>query len=321
MFSLKIWAKHYRWELILWGLIAVAVFWFSRMSPYYLNAFQLLYSSRNFVFTGIMALGLMGVIITGEMDLSLPSILAVCTVLLSKASAAQMPLGAAIPMIFIVAACLGALNGFLVAKLRLPSLAVTLGTMGAYRGLAFIIGSEVGYTGFDATYMFLGSKTLGPFAVPLMLPVFFVIVAVFAVIFHYTTYGRRIFAIGNNSSAVSYSGISVVKTKMAAYMVGGLTAAMGAWIFIGQYGSARGDNANGVILAVITSVVLGGVDINGGKGNVFGVVTSILFLWTLRNGMGIANIAGPIQQLIIGLLLVSAVLVSNFTGSLKRFGD
>ena len=104
-------------------------------------------------------------------------------------------------------------------------------------------------------------------------------------------------------------------------MVGGLTAAMGAWIFIGQYGSARGDNANGVILAVITSVVLGGVDINGGKGNVFGVVTSILFLWTLRNGMGIANIAGPIQQLIIGLLLVSAVLVSNFTGSLKRFGD
>ena len=110
MFSLKIWAKHYRWELILWGLIAVAVFWFSRMSPYYLNAFQLLYSSRNFVFTGIMALGLMGVIITGEMDLSLPSILAVCTVLLSKASAAQMPLPAAIIMIFIVAACLGALK-------------------------------------------------------------------------------------------------------------------------------------------------------------------------------------------------------------------
>ncbi len=320
MGSLKIWSQKYRWELILWGLIVIAVAWFSRMSPYYLNGPQLLYSSRNFVFTGLMAFGLMAVIITGEMDLSLPSILAVCTVLLSKASAANFPLPVAILIICAVAVCLGTINGFLVAKLRLPSLAVTLGTMGAYRGLAFIIGSEVGYTGFNTTYLYLGSMTVGSSVVPLMLPVFFVVVAVFTILFHYTTFGRRIYAIGNNASAAAYSGISVVKTKILAYIIAALTAALGAWIFIGQYGSARGDNANGVILAVITSVVLGGVDINGGKGNVFGVLSSILFLWTLRNGMGIANIAGPIQQLIMGVLLVAAVLISNFTGSLKRFG-
>jgi rhamnose transport system permease protein len=86
---------------------------------------------------------------------------------------------------------------------------------------------------------------------------------------------------------------------------------VGAWIFVGQLGSARGDNANGVILGIITSVVLGGVDINGGRGTVLGVLVSTLFLWTLRNGMGLANIAGPIQQLIIGALLLAAVLVSN----------
>lgn len=316
----NIWVKKYRWELILWVLIAVSVVSFSRLSPYYLDGSQLLYSSRNFVFTGMMAFGLMTVIVTGEMDLSLPSILAVCTVLLSKASAANLPLPVAIIIIFAVAAGLGALNGLLVAKLRLPSLAVTLGTMGAFRGVAFIIGSEVGYTGFNNTYKYLGSATIGSSAVPMMLPLFFIVVTVFAVIFHYTTFGRRIFAIGNNSSAVAYSGISVVKTKITAYVIAALTAALGAWVFIGQYGSARGDNANGVILAVITSVVLGGVDINGGKGNVFGVLSSILFLWTLRNGMGLANIPGPIQQLIVGVMLVSAVLVSNFTGSLKRFG-
>ncbi len=316
--SIRSATRKYRWEFMLWGLIAAAVVWASRLSPYYLEASQLLNSSRNFVFTGVMAFGLMAVIVTGEMDLSLPSILAVCTVLLAKSSAASVPLPLAVAGIFLVAACLGALNGFLVAKLRLPALAVTLGTMGAYRGLAFIIGSEVGYTGFDDAYTYLGATFLGSGDIPLMLPVFILMVFLFIVLFHFTTFGRRLYAIGNNASAVSYSGISVTRIKIAAYMVAALTAALGAWIFIGQYGSARGDNANGVILAVITSVVLGGVDINGGKGTVFGVLASILFLWTLRNGMGLANIAGPIQQLIIGVLLISAVLASNFAGSLGR---
>jgi len=316
--SIRTKAARYRWELMLLALIVAAAAWATGLSPYYLEAGQLLNSSRNFVFTGIMALGLMAVIVTGEMDLSLPSILAVCTVLLAKSSAAGLPLPAAVVLIFAVAAILGALNGFLVAKLRLPALAVTLGTMGAYRGLAFIIGSEVGYTGFDDEYKRLGAALLGSAEVPLMLPLFFAVVAVFVAVLHFTTFGRRLYAIGNNAAAVAYSGISVVRTKIAAYVLAALAAALGAWIFIGQYGSARGDNANGVILAVITSVVLGGVDINGGKGSVFGVVASILFLWTLRNGMGLANIAGPIQQLIIGALLIAAVLVSNFALSLKR---
>lgn len=318
MESIRTKAAKYRWELMLLALIVAAAAWATGLSPYYLEAGQLLNSSRNFVFTGIMALGLMAVIVTGEMDLSLPSILAVCTVLLAKSSAAGLPLPAAVVLIFAVAAVLGALNGFLVAKLRLPALAVTLGTMGAYRGLAFIIGSEVGYTGFDDGYKRLGAALLGSAEVPLMLPLFFAVVAVFVAVLHFTTFGRRLYAIGNNAAAVAYSGISVVRTKIAAYVLAALAAALGAWIFIGQYGSARGDNANGVILAVITSVVLGGVDINGGKGSVFGVVASILFLWTLRNGMGLANIAGPIQQLIIGALLIAAVLVSNFALSLKR---
>jgi rhamnose transport system permease protein len=311
-------ARKYRWELILLGLIGVSVVWATGLSPYYLESTQLLNSSRTFVFTGIMALGLMTVIMTGEMDLSLPSILAVCTVLLSKASSAALPLPVAVIGILLVASCLGALNGFLVAKLRLPALAVTLGTMGAYRGLAFIIGSEVGYTGFNDTYKFLGAALIGSTEIPLMLPVFFAVVAFFVVLLHFTTFGRRLYAIGNNASAVAYSGISVVGTKVVAYVLAAVMAALGAWIFIGQYGSARGDNANGVILAVLTSVVLGGVDINGGKGTVFGVLASIIFLWTLRNGMGLANIAGPIQQLIIGALLIVAVLVSNFAGSVGR---
>jgi rhamnose transport system permease protein len=312
-------ATRYRWELFVAVLVVLAGAWATALSPYYLDAEQLLFSSRNIVFTGIMALGLSVVILTGEMDLSLGSILAVCTVLLAKASAARWPLALALVAIFLVAAALGVLNGLLVAKLRLPALAVTLGTMGAYRGLAFIIGSEVGYTGFDDRYKWLGAAVIGGTSLPVMLFVFLAVVMVFSILVHFTTFGRRCFATGSNAVAVAYSGISVVKTKVLAYVVAALSAALGAAIFVGQFGSARGDNANGVILGVITSVVLGGVDINGGRGTVAGVLVSTLFLWTLRDGMGLANIAGPIQQLIIGVLLVASVLLSNFT-SRRRSG-
>ena len=306
--------RKYSWEFLIGGMLVLAVVWSSLLSPYYLNAFQLFYSSKNFVFTGIMAMGLMFVILTGEMDLSIPSIMAVCTVTLAEFSQAGLPFMAALPVIFIIGAVLGLLNGFFVARLGLPSLAVTLGTMSAYRGLAFIIGSEVGYTGFNDTYLWLGGTTIGDSIVPTMLIAFVIVAAVTVLIAHYSVYGRRCFAVGNNADAVRYSGDSVQKTKLLAYMISGLSAAMAAWIFIGQFGSARGDNANGVILGVITSVVLGGVDINGGKGKVAGVILSILFLWTLRNGMGLANIAGPIQQLIIGSLLIISIIISNLPG-------
>ena len=311
--------KNHSWEIFIGVMVLLAAAWATSLSPYYLDGEQLLFSSRNLVFTGVMGLGLCLVILTGEMDLSLPSILAVCTVLLSKASAAKLPLPLALAGIVLVALALGAINGFLVARLKLPALAVTLGTMGAYRGLAFIIGSEVGYTGFDDSYKWLGAAKVGSTFVPVMLFAFAAAILVFWVIMHYSTFGRRCFAIGNNASAAAYSGISVVRVKMGAYMIAALTAALGAWVFVGQFGSARGDNANGVILGIITAVVLGGVDINGGRGTILGVILSTVFLWTLRNGMGLANIAGPIQQLIIGALLVAGVIVSNFLGRRIEF--
>lgn len=305
--------RRYNWEILIGLMVVLAVIWSSFLSPYYLSVFQLFYSSKNFVVTGIMALGLMFVIVNGEMDLSIPSTMAVCTVTLAEFSEAGLPLALALPTIFLVGAALGLVNGFFVAHLKLPSLAVTLGTMGAYRGLAFIIGSEVGYTGFNDTYLWLGGTTIGESVVPTMLILFVIVVAAVSLIAHYSTFGRRCYAVGNNAEAVRYSGGVPERVKMKAYLITGLSAAFAAWVFIGQFGSARGDNGSGVILAVITSVVLGGVDINGGKGRVSGVVLSILFLWTLRNGMGLANIAGPIQQLIIGVLLIVSIIISNLS--------
>jgi rhamnose transport system permease protein len=114
--------------------------------------------------------------------------------------------------------------------------------------------------------------------------------------------------VGNNRDAAWIAGVNVVRLKIAAYALAGGLAGLAALVWVGQYGSARGDNADGVILFVVTAVVLGGVDINGGRGTVLGVVLSLLLLGTLRNGMGLANIGGPTQTVVLGLLLVLGVL-------------
>jgi rhamnose transport system permease protein len=194
-----------------------------------------------------------------------------------------------------------------VARLNLPSLAVTLGTMGAYRGLAFIIGSETGYTAFDATYTFVGSKKLWG-ALPVSFLVFLLVALAIGFLMHSTVFGRRCYAVGNNKEAAWIAGIGVANLKTQAFALAGGLAGVASLVWIGQYGSARGDNAEGSILFVVTAVVLGGIDINGGRGSILGVVLALFLLGTLRNGMGLANIPGPTQTVVLGALLILGVL-------------
>ncbi|MDQ0468676.1 ABC transporter permease [Labrys wisconsinensis] len=295
------------WEAFLVIMILVAGTWSSLLSPYYLSFDQILYSSRQFLIPGLLALGLMVVVVTGEIDISLASTLAVGAVLLAKCSAFGVPVWLAAPAVVLVGALLGAFNGLLVARFGLPSLAVTLGTMGAYRGLAFIIGSEIGYTDFDDSYLYVGSELFFEL-VPVALVLFTLVTLGIGVLMHRTVFGRRCFAVGNNREAARIAGIGVTRLKIQAYALAGALAGLAALVWIGQYGSARGDNADGLILFVVTAVVLAGVDINGGKGTVLGMLLALLLLGTLRNGLGLANIAGPIQTVVLGTLLVLGVL-------------
>jgi rhamnose transport system permease protein len=297
------------WEMMLAILTLAAGGWSARLSPYYLSLDQIADSTRQFNFPGLLALGLMVVVVLGEIDISLASTLAVGSVLFSKFSEYHMQVWVALPIVVAVCGLLGALNGLLVAALRLPSLAVTLGTMGAYRGLAFIIGTEKGYTDFDDSYLWVGSERLLGGTIPVSFLLFVFASLAIGFVMHFTVFGRRCFAVGRNSDAAWFSGIKVRLVKVYAYTLAGTLAALAALVWIGQYGSARGDNADGAILFVVTAVVLGGVDINGGKGTVLGVVLALFLLGTIRNGMGLANIAGPIQTVVLGALLTLGVLL------------
>ena len=190
--------------------------------------------------------------------------------------------------------------------------------MGAYRGLAFIIGTEKGYTDFDDSYLWVGSERVVGDIIPVSFILFVIVSFAVGFVMHYTVFGRRCFAVGHNKDAAWFSGIKVETLKIQAYTLAGVLAAL---VWVGQYGSARGDNADGAILFVVTAVVLGGVDINGGKGTVLGVVLALFLLGTIRNGMGLANIPGPTQTVVLGGLLIVGVLqpfLSALTSHLRH---
>jgi rhamnose transport system permease protein len=295
------------WETTLIVLTLCAAAWSAYLSPYYLSVGQIASSTRHFIIPGILALGLAVIVILGEIDISLASTLAFGAVLLSKFSEVGASIWLAVPCVVLACALLGTLNGVLVARLALPSLAVTLGTMGAYRGLAFIIGSELGYTSFDPSYTWIGSAKLWK-TLPVSFLVFLALAIATGLLMHRTVFGRRCYAAGSNATAAWVGGVDVARLKIAAYALAGGFAAIAGLVWIGQYGSARGDNADGRILFVVSAVVLGGIDINGGKGSILGVVLALLLLGTLRNGMGLANIAGPTQTVVLGALLIVGVL-------------
>ncbi|QGF22877.1 ABC transporter permease [Raineyella fluvialis] len=299
--------KSYSWELLLVVLIGAAFVWSSMLSPYFLDPINLANSAAFFVIFAFMALGQFPIVVQGEIDLSLPSILAVSSVTYATLAVRGVPLPAAVGAILAVTVAMGVLNGVLVARFGLPSLAVTLGTAGAFRGIAYIIAGAAGVTGLPKQYTILGRMWVW------ILPVWVVLTVVaavaFAVLMGATRFGRECYAIGNNRAATRMAAVRVVRAQIGAYGLAGAMAGVAGIVWVSQYQSARGDNADGAILFVLTAVVLGGVSIKGGSGRALGVGLSLTLLGTLQTGMQLANVPGTSQTLVIGALLVIAVAV------------
>jgi rhamnose transport system permease protein len=144
-----------------------------------------------------------------------------------------------------------------------------------------------------------------------------VLAIVFGLVLHRTTFGRYLYAIGNNENATLYSGIPVARIKFMLYTLSGFMAALAGLILAARFGSTRPDIGTGLELAVITAVVLGGVDINGGKGTMLGAVLSLFLIGLMRFGMGLLNIQGQVQGIVIGLLLILSILLPAIAGQVS----
>lgn len=306
-----------RWEALLLAILAVVVLFNVTRSPFYLRIDNLVNIFELSIEKIIVALVMTFIIINGEIDLSVASVMGLAACIVARLYADGVALLLAVLAALLIGLVCGMFNGFCIAYVGLPSLAVTLAGLIGYRGAARILLEDKSIGSFPEWFNALGQQPLiGPF--PFAVILFFVMLIAAVIILQRTTFGRYVYVIGNNKEVARYSGIQVRRVKMRLFMASGLIAALAGVLLAARLGAVRGNTAEGFELDIITMVLLGGVSIFGGSGTLVGVALSILIILNLRNGMSLANITGNTQTGVIGALLILSVLVPNLVSQARR---
>ncbi|MHB9153578.1 MAG: ABC transporter permease [Spirochaetales bacterium] len=306
-----------RWESMLFFIFIAVFVGNSLLSPYFLDPFNLFDATFNFMEKAVMAMPMMFVILLGDIDISVASIISLSSLFMGMASAG----GADTPTIIAIGLAVGLLagifNGLLITRLAIPSIAVTLGSSSLFRGIANAVLGDQAYTKYPASFAFVGQGYLGDSIVPFEILIFLATALFAGIVLNRTVYGRHVYAVGNNKTAARFSGVPVDRVRLIAFAVNGLAAGAAAIMLTSRIGSTRPNIASGYETDVITIVVLGGVAITGGKGNIAGVIISIFLLGYLKFGMGVLNVPGKVMNIITGVLLVVAILLPKFTDGLR----
>ena len=306
-----------QWEFILFlTLIAVFVF-FSIVSPWFLDYFNLTNATFSFMEKSILALPMIFVIMSGDIDISVASIMALSSFVMGNAASKGAGAGTLVILGLLTGLAAGMLNGFLVTRIRIPAIAVTLATLSVFRGISQAILRDKAYTDYPDSFAYFGQGYLPGTVIPFEL-VFFLVLAVFmGFILHGTTYGRKLYAIGNSASASRFTGIDVDRIRFTNFALNGLFAGIAAVLLTSRIGSTRPNIANGWELEVITLVVLGGVSITGGKGNIWGVLIATFLLGYLKFGMALVQLSAKVMVITTGALLIVAVLIPQILEGMK----
>jgi len=314
--SLK-WERLRSWEGLLLAILVTVIILNAVQSPVYLRVENQVNLLVLFVERIFVVLIMTFIIINGEIDLSVASVMGLSACTLAYLHGRGVPLPIGILAALSAGALAGAFNGFWIATVGLPSLAVTLAGLIGYRGVARILLEDRSIGDFPEWFNRLGQQPLiGP--LPLSLILFFILLVVATVVLQYSGFGRTVYVIGNNREVARYSGVKVRRIKMALFIASGLIAALAGLLLAARLGAVRGNTAEGFELDIITMVLLGGVSIFGGSGTLFGVLLSILIILNLRNGMSLANITANTQTGVIGALLIGSVLIPNLASELRN---
>lgn len=304
-------ARLLRWEWFLVVLIMLVVLINSNLSPYFLNARNLFRSSSDFLEMGLMMLPMVFIIVTGNVDLSVASVLGMTASFMGWLHMHGVNIWVAVGAALLLGALAGLLNGYLITRMKVPALVVTLGTYAFYRGIAYVLLGDQAARGYPKEFTFIGQGLVFGQLVPFSMLLFGVLAIIFGLVLHKTAFGRYLYAIGSNQDTSLFSGVPVARVKIIIFTLSGLLSALAGTVIAARFASTRPDIGTGLELAVITAVVLGGVDINGGKGSMIGAVLSLLLIGLMRFGMGLLNVQGQTQSIAIGLLLILSILLPN----------
>jgi rhamnose transport system permease protein len=266
----------------------------------------------------IMAITLTLVIIAAEIDLSVASTLGLSCAVIGYLWSAGWPIEQTFLVALCVGAVCGALNGFLVTRLGLPSLAVTIGTLALYRGLAYVIVGDKAIADFPARYTGLATDTIPGTPIPYPILMVAVLAVIVGVLLHAAPLGRAIYALGYNEEAARFAGVRVKRIKFWLFVASGVFSALAGIVFTLRFASARADNGAGLELAVVAAVLLGGVSIFGGRGTLPGVLAGVLLFGILRNALILADVSNEVLNFVTGVLLIISVLAPNLVAAVRR---
>lgn len=280
----------------------------SIISPDFRTVNNFLSLLRQSSINGLIAFGMTFVILTGGIDLSVGSLLALTTAVAAGFIKGGMSAALAMLLALVFGAVLGLISGLFVTKGRLQPFIATLITMTVYRGLTMIYtnGKPISGLGNSSVLKFIGKGDfLGlPFPVILLFAMFLV----FLFLLTKTTFGRRVYATGSNQKAAKLAGVNINRTKIMAYVISGVMSALAGLILLSRLNSAQPTLGSGYELDAIAAVALGGTSMNGGRGKIYGTLIGVLIIAVLNNGLNILGVSSYYQDVIKGLVILVAVL-------------
>ncbi|WP_193188962.1 ABC transporter permease [Nisaea sediminum] len=268
--------------------------------------------TRNFAFVGIVALGMTTVIASGGIDLSVGSTLVLAGIVVGGLMEAGHPLVIAFPVALAAAASIGIVNGLLIAYVGMPPFVVTLGTLAVARSLAMVLSNNkmIYQFGPDQDVLLeLGGGSLFGIANPVI--VLLILALVLGFVFHWTRWGRHVFAIGGNEEAATMTGVPVRRVKLSVYVVSALAAGLTGVLEVGWLGGVTTNLGQGMELTVIAAAVIGGANLAGGSGTAFGAVIGAALIEVIRNSLILLGISTFWQGSFVGAFIIIAVAIDR----------
>jgi ribose/xylose/arabinose/galactoside ABC-type transport system permease subunit len=306
-----------------------------------LNVFNVL---RQVSITGMIAIGMTFVILTGGIDLSVGSIVALAgmaaaiafkgtnqnTLSLETTDAVGLGVGGAAIAAMLVGVLCGFIQGAAITRLGIPAFIVTLGGLTIWRGLTLILSDGGPISGFTNDYRYWGNGLIElpwltelvqsrvPVGIPIPVIIFLLFAVLAYIVLRYTRYGRHVYAVGGNPEAARLSGLNVKMITLSVYIIVGFFAGLGGFVLSARLNSSEAVAGIGYELDVIAAVVIGGTSLFGGEGNVLGTVIGALLIGVLVNGLVMLNVSSYVQQIIIGLIIILAVAFDRYVKSRRR---
>jgi len=303
-----------RHETLLAAILAIALIVLGAFAQVFLTPDNLLNQGRLMTEIGLIALPMTFIIITGGIDLSVGAIVGLSAIMLGYSwKFFGFPLPLAIVFALFVGGLAGFVNGFVITRVKVPPLIMTIATLALYRGLAEGVSQAHSVRGYPEWFYVLGQGDV--LGVPTQLLILVVLTIVAGIALDRTTFGRTLYAIGSNETAARFSALNVDRMKLIIYTLSGVASGLAAVVLVSRVTTTRMDMGMGYELDVIAAVVLGGTSIFGGSGTIWGTAIGLAMIQLLKNGLALTGVKGDATIVVIGVALILSVLIAS---SLQR---